>query len=145
MVAATAEPFEMPFRMRFWSKEKIDLVDTQGGRDWKIFDGSLQQIDRADEPLKGYVCVYVYVYVYMYMYMYIYLYIYIHTVLFVYICICISIYLSIYMYMYTVQAVWVWGNAEKVLRETLPRAVIFLQNRFRSQKRCSCHLRATGR
>jgi len=43
----------MPFRMRFWSKEKIDLVDTQGGRDWQIFDGSLQQIDHAGVPLKG--------------------------------------------------------------------------------------------
>ena len=29
--------------------------------------------------------------------------------------------------------------------EPLPRAVIFLQNRFRSQKRCSCHLPAAGR
>jgi hypothetical protein len=53
VVAMTAEPCEMPFRMRFWSKEKIDLVDTQGGRDWQIFDGSLQQIDHAGVPLKG--------------------------------------------------------------------------------------------
>ena len=43
---------------------------------------------------------------------------------------------------------WPFGFGEMRKRsyaKPLPRAVIFLQNRFRSQKRCSCHLPRGGR
>jgi hypothetical protein len=30
----------MKFHMRFWANNKIKLVDTMGGRDFKIFDAS---------------------------------------------------------------------------------------------------------
>jgi hypothetical protein len=48
VVPCTQEPVEMSFYMRFWSKEPIELIDTRGGKDWKIANGSVDQIDRAD-------------------------------------------------------------------------------------------------
>lgn len=53
IVACTDEPVEMPFYMRFWSKEHFELVDTRGGKDWKVSNGAVDQIDRADRPVAG--------------------------------------------------------------------------------------------
>ena len=40
VVPATFDPCMMKFRMRFWSNNPIELVDTKGGAEWQIFDAA---------------------------------------------------------------------------------------------------------
>jgi hypothetical protein len=40
VVPTTFDPCKMKFRMRFWSNNPIELVDTNAGKDFQIFDAS---------------------------------------------------------------------------------------------------------
>lgn len=53
IVPTTFDPTMMKFRMRFWSNNPIELIDTKGGADFKIFDASDDSISTQDAPLKG--------------------------------------------------------------------------------------------
>ena len=44
IVPATFDPNPMKFIMQFWSCEKIELIDTSGGTDFKFFDASQDSI-----------------------------------------------------------------------------------------------------
>jgi len=51
IVPTTFEPCKMKFRMRFWSSNPIDLIDTKGGSEWQIFDASLDSLSAQDAPM----------------------------------------------------------------------------------------------
>ena len=53
IVPTTFDPTMMKFRMRFWSNNPIELIDTKGGADFKIFDASGDSISTQDAPLKA--------------------------------------------------------------------------------------------
>ena len=51
VVPATFDPAMMKFRMRFWSNNPIELIDTKGGSEWQVFDASDDALNNQHAPL----------------------------------------------------------------------------------------------
>ena len=51
IVPTTFDPAMMKFRMRFWSSNLIELVDTKGGAEWQLFDACDDALGRQAAPM----------------------------------------------------------------------------------------------
>ena len=51
IVPTTFDPNIMDFHMRLWADKSITVVDTRGGRDFQIYDASLDGLDKQTVPL----------------------------------------------------------------------------------------------
>jgi len=52
IVPCTFDPCMMKFRMRFWSNNAIELIDTKGGSEWQVFDASDDALNNQNVPLQ---------------------------------------------------------------------------------------------
>ena len=50
VVPSTFDPKMMKFRMRFWSNNPIDLIDTKGGSEWQLYDAGADSVLTQNEP-----------------------------------------------------------------------------------------------
>jgi len=51
IVPTTFDPCMMKFRMRFWSNNPIELVDTKGGSEWQLFDARDDALGQQSAPI----------------------------------------------------------------------------------------------
>jgi hypothetical protein len=51
IVPTTFDPCMMKFRMRFWSNNPIELIDTKGGSEWQLFDASDDALNTQNAPI----------------------------------------------------------------------------------------------
>jgi len=51
IVPTTFDPSIMDFHMRVWADKPISVIDTRGGRDFQIYDASLDGLDKQSAPL----------------------------------------------------------------------------------------------